>query len=50
VIVSFSIDDLKQSVPGAADIAALAGDELSDALRCLLGKAFCLRKTKRRKP
>ncbi len=39
VIVSFSIDDLRDSVPGAADLAALAGDELSDALRCLLGKA-----------
>lgn len=39
MIVSFSIDDLKQSVPGAADLAALTGDELSDALRCLLGKA-----------
>ena len=39
VIVSFSIDDLKQSVPGAVDLAALTGDELSDALRCLLGKA-----------
>jgi tetratricopeptide (TPR) repeat protein len=39
VIVSFTIDDLKQSVPGAADLAALTGDELSDALRCLLGKA-----------
>jgi tetratricopeptide (TPR) repeat protein len=39
VIVSFSIDDLKQSVPGAADLAALIGDELSEALRRLLGKA-----------
>ncbi len=39
MIVSFSIDDLKQSVPGAADLATLTGDELSDALRCLLGKA-----------
>jgi tetratricopeptide (TPR) repeat protein len=39
VIVSFSIDDLKQSVPGAADLAALTGDELSEALRRLLGKA-----------
>lgn len=39
MIVSFSIDDLKQSVPGAADLAAWTGDELSDALRRLLGKA-----------
>ncbi len=39
MIVSFSIDDLKQSVPGAVDLAALTGDEFSDALRCLLGKA-----------
>ncbi len=39
MIVSFSIDDLKQSVPGAADLATMTGDELSDALRCLLGKA-----------
>ena len=39
MIVSFSLDDLKQSVPGAADLATLTGDELSDALRRLLGKA-----------
>ncbi len=39
MIVSFSFDDLKQSVPGAADLAALIGDDLSEALRCLLGKA-----------
>jgi tetratricopeptide (TPR) repeat protein len=39
VIVSFSLDDLKHSVPGAADLAGFTGDELSDALRRLLGKA-----------
>ena len=39
MIVSFSLDDLKHSVPGAADLAAFTGDELSTALRRLLGKA-----------
>lgn len=39
VIVSFSFDDLKQSVPGAADLVTLTGDDLSAALQRLLGKA-----------
>lgn len=39
MIVSFSLDDLKHSVPGATDLAAFTGDELSAALRQLLGKA-----------
>jgi tetratricopeptide (TPR) repeat protein len=39
VIVSFSLDDLKHSIPGAADLATLTGDDLSAALQRILGKA-----------
>ncbi len=39
MIVSFSLDDLKQSIPGVSDLADIAGDALPNALRALLGKA-----------
>lgn len=39
MIVSFSIDDLKHTVPGATDLAAMTGDELTGALGRVLGKA-----------
>lgn len=37
--ISFSLDDLKQSIPGIAGLADVADDALPDALRILLGKA-----------
>ena len=39
MIVSFSLGDLKHSIPGAADLAALTGDALSEEVRRILGKA-----------
>ena len=39
MIVSFSIDDLKQSIPGVAGLADVAEDVLPDALKAVLGKA-----------
>ena len=39
VIVSFSLDDLKQSIPGSADLANLSGDDLVSALGRMLGCA-----------
>lgn len=39
MIISFSLDDLKQSIPGIAGLADVADDALPDALRTLLGKA-----------
>lgn len=39
MIVCFSIDDLKQSIPGVAGLADLARDSLSEALQEVLGKA-----------
>jgi tetratricopeptide (TPR) repeat protein len=39
VIVSFSIDDLKQSIPEVAGLADLAEDALQGTLRAVLGRA-----------
>jgi len=39
VTVSFSLDDLKQSIPGVSGLVDVAEDALPDALRTLLGKA-----------
>jgi Tfp pilus assembly protein PilF len=38
VTVSFSVDDLKQSLPGAAVLAGMSGDALREAVSRLLGK------------
>jgi len=38
VTISFSLDDLKQSLPGAADLSGLSGAELAEAVRRMLGK------------
>jgi tetratricopeptide (TPR) repeat protein len=37
VIISFSLDDLKKSLPGAAELAGLSGDPLREAVHQLLG-------------